>query len=672
MSQPSSPSSVSETWLVPDDDDCEDIIDSKETDVLIGTTLLDTYKVDRVLGEGGMGRIYEAHHTRISEKRFAIKVLRPEFIASKKVRARFEREVEAIARINHPGVLTIVDVGTTTNGWPFMVSEHLHGLDLLAYMRRFGALHNDRVVHIGCRLAEALEATHARGVIHRDVKPSNIFLLGAFEPFGPEWDRVKLIDFGLSRLLSRDDQLTEAGMVMGTPAYMSPEQAQALGTDRRTDVYGVGSVLYAAATGVPPFREETPQQTLLAVMGRDPVSPRQLKPAISEGLEQIIQRAMAKRPEDRYSSMSALRLALAKLELRTGLVSSGTRTTLSGEEGRPSLVSRWLPKVRSLVFHALVLYGLATLAVRAGDELLDRLGLDGATAFIAHIDWPGGASDEGASSAATTSVGKVNTEVGALLAPVLLDASLPAADLAPQLEAPDAALHAAVPLAAVPVLPSAEAPPVSAIAAEAPVPAIAAPVPAVTDPARSLKERLLAQSSRATAMLDAVHTIEQLLGVSPESAGDADVQRILTKAAGYEGEPSRAALQVMSAAMGSTGPDLLYELMLNRPALSTRAKFKLSRFRVRKLFTRELGVAYDLRFAPTCSARLSLLKQANDFGDQRSINVLSALAGKFPRCGRQGRSPCLPLCEREAEQLTRSIDTIARRLRTGERTASVN
>ncbi len=295
---PSSPASADESWQTIE----PEVIDgaappaAASPDELIGTTLLDTYKVVRVLGEGGMGRIYEAHHRRIEQKRFAIKVLRPEFVGSRQIRGRFEREMQAVARVNHPGVLAIVDVGTTALGWSFMVSEHLSGLDLLAYLRRFGALPSDRVVEMGCRIAEALEATHAQGVIHRDVKPSNVFLLGAFEPLGPEWDGVKLIDFGLSRFVNRDDELSKSGIVMGTPAYMAPEQARGSRTDHLTDVYGVGAVLYAAATGVPPFREETQQQTLIAAMSREPVRPRERNASISEGLEVVIQRAMSNGP----------------------------------------------------------------------------------------------------------------------------------------------------------------------------------------------------------------------------------------------------------------------------------------------------------------------------------------------------------------------------------------
>src|SRR5262245_36460751 len=357
-SRPSLSSSAADSWVTAEsvDSDSGDLAATgTDTDeVLIGTTLLDSYKVERVLGEGGMGRIYEAQHTRIAEKRFAIKVLRPELITSSHVRARFQREIEAIARVTHPGVLTIIAVGSTDRGWPFMLCEYLNGLDLLRYLRRFGALQDERVVHMGCRIAEALEATHAQGVIHRDVKPSNVFLLGAFEPLGPEWDRVKLIDFGLSRFVSRDDQLSKSGVVMGTPAYMSPEQARGSKTDHLTDVYGIGAVLYAAATGVPPFREETQQQTLIAVMSRDPVRPRELNPAISEELEVVIQRAMSKQPEKRQPSMSALRLELSNLEQR------GSSRALGRSIGSGDLMGvRW--RFVALAGSALIL-GLSALA----------------------------------------------------------------------------------------------------------------------------------------------------------------------------------------------------------------------------------------------------------------------------------------------------------------------
>lgn len=951
------PTSVDETYIDPESADPEPERQSAAPDPLIGELLLDTYKVERLMGEGGMGRIYEARHVRIGDKRFAIKVLRPELVASAQIRGRFEREVEAVARVTHPGVVAIADVGTTPRGLPFMVCEHLSGLDLLAYTRRFGALPDTRVVHMGCRIAEALEAAHAHGVIHRDIKPSNVFLLGAFAPLGPEWDRVKVIDFGLSRLVGRDDLLTETGVVLGTPAYMSPEQARGLRTDHRTDVYGVGAVLYAAATGVPPFREKTPQQTLIAVMSHDPARPRDLNPAISEELELVIQRAMSKQPHERYPSMSALRLALSNLELpapaasatavrrrATGLrgvrvryvalagsaallfgaalvstvaglipvagsgfeLTSAERVALAGLAATALvLFVRWLkrfeqevwrntaklsdglPRLRTPMFWAVVMYALASFAIRFGDDVLPHFAPGMAlarppevwsgwgavlslgallTALVValHQNWwqpmrPGrrwlwgpllaagvalaclavgrwallersaqsfaraardlanradgdpGVSESPTLSARGPAAPAPETTLGSLRASVPLNVggdagagdTSPAGDAgpsghaegtdpkllatlppllefaqlattpesgvspgAPAAAAPSATASAASPLAPLPAgslspsgLPGAAGssaahgqaasapsspPPVSSPPASSPptssLPASAAPSSAVasasapaaastgraataagsagapaskaapalagrgaaaanaTPPAptsltvsvardaepiksgrvassserESLRVEILLHARRASGLDDAVLAIERLFGVAPEMARDPELRRILIRAAANGGEPARAAFRVMTSSMGSEGPDLLYEIMTERASLSEQAKFYLSRTRVRKLFSPELAIAYDLRFSPSCSSRRGLLKRASEIGDQRSINTLAALLDNPPHCGEPGRFPCLELCPEEELYFTKTIDAIVRRVRGNERAASMN
>jgi serine/threonine-protein kinase len=761
-----------------------------ETDeVLIGTTLLGSYKVERVLGEGGMGRIYEARHTRIAEKRFAIKVLRPELITSSQVRARFQREIEAIARVTHPAVLTIIDVGSTDRGWPFMVCEYLHGMDLLRYLRRFGPLQDERVVQVGCRIAEALEATHAQGVIHRDLKPSNVFLLGAFEPLGPEWDRVKLIDFGLSRFVSRDDQLSKSGVVMGTPAYMSPEQARGSKTDHLTDVYGVGAVLYAAATGVPPFREETQQQTLIAVMSREPVRPREINPAISEQLELVIQRAMSKQPERRQPSMSALRLELSNLEQRTspraaardvlgvrwrflGLAASalllGAAARASAGLGTLALnadvlrlrtnqqaalalglgiaaglfllalvrfqrrawhdtaqVADWLPRLRSPVITALVLYGLASFGLRLGDDVLAHVPASGVLARAPGVAWPGwsillaalalfggtaaalhqtwwralrspqrwawalglsgtlalgalafvrfGSARRGPERPAAAVSAPATSKLANTPAPAAPSSPAPAlvrdagADAAPLRDAPDTArisdmaneaATASDPTPAPPAAPAAlELPSSSAPArVHAPSPTAAA-VAAPEDPAR---------------LADAVQDVARMLARSPARAADPQVRELLLRAASSDGEASRAAFRVLGEAMGSRGPDLLWDLMLEKPELAQKAKFRLTRFKVKRLFSPQLSIAFDLRFFETCAGRISLLPRANALGDQRSLNVLASLATVPESCAGKTSAACTPRCPREAAAFTRSMEIIAQRLRGAERAASAN
>lgn len=285
-------------------------------DPLIGQTLQGTYLVLRVLGAGGMGRVYEARHTRIFAKRYAIKVLHAEFARNPELRQRFQREAEAAASIEHSGVVGTYDVGETPEGWPYMVCELLMGVDLNEYLKTHGALAPEVVAHIGKQLASALAAAHAKGVIHRDLKPHNIFVLApeAEQPEGASaLPAVKVLDFGLSRFMERDTELTKTGIIIGTPGYMAPEQAMGQETDIRTDVYGIGALLYAMATGQAPFGEETPQLTVLAVMNREPPRPRDINPKVPIELEIVIQKAMARQAAERYQSAPELGEALARL-----------------------------------------------------------------------------------------------------------------------------------------------------------------------------------------------------------------------------------------------------------------------------------------------------------------------------------------------------------------------
>ena len=816
-----------DSWLTADSVDSESDdpgSSSSETDeVLIGTTLLGSYKVERVLGEGGMGRIYEARHTRIAEKRFAIKVLRPELITSSQVRGRFQREIEAVARVTHPAVLTIIDVGSTDRGWPFMVCEYLHGMDLLRYLRRFGPLQDERVAQMGCRIAEALEATHAQGVIHRDLKPSNVFLLGAFEPLGPEWDRVKLIDFGLSRFVSRDDQLSKSGVVMGTPAYMSPEQARGSKTDHLTDVYGVGAVLYAAATGVPPFREETQQQTLIAVMSREPVRPRELNPALSEQLELVIQRAMSKQPEKRQPSMSALRLELSNLEQRTstrapggaagaelvgvrwrflGLAASalllGAAALASAAFGTLALnadvlrlgsnqqaalalglgtaaglfllaalrfqrrtwrdtaqVADWLPKLRVPVITGLVLYGLASFGVRLGDDVLAHVPARGALAHAPRVAWPGwsillaalalfggtaaalhqnwwralrapqrwawalglsatlalgalafvrfsslrraGAERAGAAAVGAPSSGRLANTESPLAEPAPLPVQDAGADAAALPATPETARASDEASPTQPANDPAPAPRAEPLALEvsalAPheqeqVPSPAAAPPAAERPSSQALPTALALGapggrskaepatpsavSDPAQLADAVENVARLLAQSPARASDPELQLLLRRAASSDGEASHAAFRVMGEAMGSRGPDLIWDLMVEKPELAQKAKFRLTRFKVKRLFSPQLSIAFDLRFFETCAGRISLLPRANALGDQRSLNVLASLATVPESCAGKTSAACTPRCPREAPAFSRSMEIIDQRLRNGQRAALAN
>ncbi|RLB62917.1 MAG: hypothetical protein DRI90_08000 [Deltaproteobacteria bacterium] len=304
----------------------------EEVDELIDTTLCDTYTIKRVLGEGGMGRVYEAQHTRIASKRFAIKTLHPEFLRQRDVIERFRREAEAASSISSPHVVGVYDVDRTPDGRPFLVAELLDGQELGDALDAAKKLPVGTTVRIVRQICKALAAAHQQGVVHRDIKPENVFLTG-----NPADPLVKVLDFGISRL---DDNagkpLTRTGMIMGTPAYMPPEQARGERVDHRADIYAVGAIMYAALTGQVLFERDDPSATLVAVLTQEPERPRAIDPTIPEHLEFIIQKAIARDPEERYQTIGELYDALAPFDQGDGVhptIQAGPATLNAAGQG---------------------------------------------------------------------------------------------------------------------------------------------------------------------------------------------------------------------------------------------------------------------------------------------------------------------------------------------------
>ncbi|APR88175.1 serine/threonine protein kinase [Minicystis rosea] len=282
----------------------------EDEDELVGQTIAQSYTIVRVLGEGGMGRVYEARHTRIKGKRFAIKMLHPEYARQPEVLTRFQREAEAAATIHSANVVDVYDVDRTADGRPFLVAEFLEGKEFATYLEEVGKMPVGAAVRIVRQICKALQAAHDKGVVHRDMKPENVFLTG-----DPAQPLAKVIDFGISKVGDTPGTaLTKTGMIMGTPSYMAPEQARGERVDHRADIYAVGAILYCALTGQRPFDRGDPTATLTAVLTQDPPRPRSLEASIPEPLEMIIQKAMSKRPEDRYPSMAELDADLAAYE----------------------------------------------------------------------------------------------------------------------------------------------------------------------------------------------------------------------------------------------------------------------------------------------------------------------------------------------------------------------
>ncbi len=270
---------------------------NSESDPLLGTIIAGTYRLVRVLGRGGMGRLYEAEHTRIG-RRFAIKVLHESHADKPDALRRFEREAHALSRIRSEHVLDIVDVLRTSDGRMAIVTAFLEGEDLQRRLDRVGRLPVDEAIALVEQLCRGLAAAHAASVVHRDLKPSNLFL----EPTPDGRITLKILDFGVAKLASEDD-MTRTGVVLGTPAYMAPEQARGSAlAGPRSDIYATGAVLYRMVTGHMPYEETEPGATLAKLLAQAPPPPRALVNDIPLAVEVVIHEAMARDPNERPST----------------------------------------------------------------------------------------------------------------------------------------------------------------------------------------------------------------------------------------------------------------------------------------------------------------------------------------------------------------------------------
>ena len=247
--------------------------------------------VDRV-GQGAMGVVYKGQDAALN-RYVAIKALAPQWASDQAARRRFTREAQAAAAVTHPHVITIHAVGEW-RGRPFLVMEFVTGLSLQQRIDERGPLELKELLRIGVQVASGLAAAHAQGLIHRDIKPSNIMLEN-------ELARVKITDFGLARAVD-DARLTQDGTLVGTPSYMAPEQARGEPMDRRSDLFSLGSVLYAMATGLAAFRGESSVEVIRRVSDGEPAPVRTLNPEAPDWLAEIIERLHAKAPADRFQS----------------------------------------------------------------------------------------------------------------------------------------------------------------------------------------------------------------------------------------------------------------------------------------------------------------------------------------------------------------------------------
>jgi serine/threonine protein kinase len=276
---------------------------------LVGAVLSNSYEITRLIGQGGMGAVYEGRHLRLGQ-RIAIKVMAGDLATSREALARFRREAEITSQIRHPHIVHVFDFGSARSGEPFLVMEYLDGEDLDHRISRLGHLPPAAAVHIVMQTAAALAAAHAKGIVHRDLKPANIFLL----ELEGEADFVKVVDFGISKVKAATTKLTRSSVVMGTPDYMSPEQARGKvdEIDHRTDQWALAAITYEMLCGRPPFAGDDVGAVLYQVTREDPEPLSKRVRGLPSGMEAVVARALSKRPGDRFPSIVAFSKALSE------------------------------------------------------------------------------------------------------------------------------------------------------------------------------------------------------------------------------------------------------------------------------------------------------------------------------------------------------------------------
>jgi len=286
---------------------------------LIGQTIDERYRVEALLGEGGMGLVYRVTHIRLN-KPLAIKVLRRENTRDEEVLARFRREAESASAIGNQHIVDISDFGVLEDGSTYFVMECLDGVDLIEAMDLAQRMPEERALHIAVQICEALGAAHDAGIVHRDLKPENVFL--TTRDGTPDF--VKILDFGIAKVANGPTRLTRKGEVLGTPHYMSPEQCEGEDIDQRTDIYALGVLLYEMLTGHVPHDADTVMGILTKHLYEDPMPPTIRVPQVSKDLERVVMRCLDKNPERRYPTMRELGLDLSRI--RSGLGPLGPDT----------------------------------------------------------------------------------------------------------------------------------------------------------------------------------------------------------------------------------------------------------------------------------------------------------------------------------------------------------
>ena len=275
----------------------------------LGTTLDERYRIESIIAEGGMAILFRAHQIGM-DRTVALKIMLPTFATNFQAFERFAQECKLAARLNHPNIVSVFDVGFVGPRQPYLVMEYIDGISLSRELIENGPPPLSTAIAIISQVLKGLEEAHGLGIIHRDLKPDNVLL----QKKSHRSDWVKIVDFGIANLQDNTKRLTKTGSFIGTPAYMAPEQFRGKAIDTRVDIYSVGIVLFEVLTGDVPFDGESPDIVMMKHLIDEPPSVSQIRASVSPELDNVLKKALAKNPSDRFQTASEFRAALESIQ----------------------------------------------------------------------------------------------------------------------------------------------------------------------------------------------------------------------------------------------------------------------------------------------------------------------------------------------------------------------
>jgi len=634
-------------------------------DPLIGTVIADRYRVDEKIGDGGMGAVYRVEHTHM-RKMLALKVLHHDLCVYPEIVARFEREAMAAANIEHPNVAGATDFGKLADGTFYLVLEYVEGIDLRQLLQRDRVLEPSRAVHISLQILGALGRAHDLGIVHRDLKPENILLVE--KEHDPEF--VKVLDFGIARVpvgaLGRPSQhpgdntnkpLTRAGTVYGTPEYMAPEQALGQVVDGRADLYAMGILLFEMLAGARPF-DDVDKVALLGAHVSKPV-PRlsqRSKQHIPEGLEELVTRALAKQPDDRYQTAAELAGALLDLGFDAPMPITRHPSRSNAERSGP------FPLIESRPSAKIPLEEPPTVKV--------------APALVRVASMPEPVAEPPPLAPATAEVASAPPRASRLpwvIAALSVFGAIGAVFVLRAPPAPPPVSPPTVQSSAAPVASSAAAPLPSASSDTKELALRALGRVASGEVETGLKElealvtahpqdpmvlRAMAQAyAKAQKHADELSTLKKLVGASPDAFADPQVAQLFADTL-TDSKDSKTSDEAVATLVGSpVGAKLLYDLAFDEktPAPArARATRALRDAKIGKQLPAPIRAVADLRLATSCPAKKAVLDKKKQDLDADALPVLTAMAK--PTCGAGGKQPCWP-CIKDLDAIIKDVET---------------